>query len=134
MSCAVPVASVLSFMVQPLMGKRLLPIYGGSAGTWLGTMVFFQLALLLGYGWATWLLTTRPAFQRRATLVLAGIALLTFRLPEPDTAAGGIPRIVWILAVHALPAMRVKTGAAMAPGTHQRNLAAIIGTPISSNA
>jgi hypothetical protein len=92
-------------MVQPLMGKRLLPIYGGSAGTWLGTMVFFQLALLLGYGWATWLLTTRPAFQRRATLGLAGIALLTFRLPEPDTAAGGIPRIVWILAVHALPAM-----------------------------
>ena len=46
---AVPLAAFLAFAIQPMMGKRLLPIYGGTSGTWLGCMVYFQLTLLLGY-------------------------------------------------------------------------------------
>ena len=45
---AVPLAAFLAFVIQPIMGKQLLPIYGGTSGTWLGCMVYFQLALLLG--------------------------------------------------------------------------------------
>src|ERR1019366_10387015 len=83
---AVPLAAFLAFVIQPIMGKRLLPIYGGTSGTWLGCMVYFQLALLLGYSWAAWLVRKRPVFQMTATLVLAVVAVLTFHLPSDEIA------------------------------------------------
>ncbi len=45
-------SSFLLFFVQPLMGKLLLPIYGGSFSIWLTVMLFFQIALFLGYLYA----------------------------------------------------------------------------------
>ena len=103
---AVPVASFLAFVIQPMMGKRLLPIYGGTSGTWLGCMVYFQLSLLLGYAWAAWLTQKRAAFQMTATIILAVIAVVTFHLPSDAIADGAsIGRVVWRLAVATLPAM-----------------------------
>ena len=103
---AVPLAAFLAFAIQPIMGKRLLPIYGGTSGTWLGCMVYFQLALLLGYSWAAWLVRKTPLFQMTATMVLAVIAVATFHLPSDETAeAAGIARVVWRLAFASLPAM-----------------------------
>ena len=43
------VASMLVFSVQPLVGRLLLPLAGGSAGLWNTAMVFFQAVLLAGY-------------------------------------------------------------------------------------
>jgi len=40
----------LMFMVQPLIGKMMLPIAGGSPAAWVTAMAFFQMALLIGYG------------------------------------------------------------------------------------
>lgn len=103
---AVPLAAFLAFAIQPMMGKRLLPIYGGTSGTWLGCMVYFQLSLLLGYSWAAWLVRKRAAFQMTATLVLAVVAVVTFHLPSDEAAeAASISRVVWRLAVATLPAM-----------------------------
>jgi predicted O-methyltransferase YrrM len=103
---AVPLASFLSFSIQPLMGKQLLPLYGGTTGTWLGTMLYFQLALLLGYAWATWLVRRRVRVQVGATCGLALLAMLTFHLPsEQAGTAPGIGAVVWRLAVSSLPAM-----------------------------
>ena len=103
---AVPLAAFLAFSIQPLMGKRLLPMYGGTAGTWLGCMVYFQLALMLGYSWAAWLVRQRTSFQVNATVLLALVAIVTFRLPTDDAvAAAGIGRVVWRLAFATLPAM-----------------------------
>ncbi|MDB6092526.1 MAG: hypothetical protein JWM32_88 [Verrucomicrobia bacterium] len=103
---AVPLAAFLSFAIQPIMGKRLLPIYGGSSATWLGCMVYFQFALLLGYGWAAWLVRKSVAFQFTATAVLAVLAVVTFRLPSDDAdASASILRIVWQLSFTTLPAM-----------------------------
>lgn len=103
---AVPLAAFLAFAIQPIMGKRLLPIYGGTSGTWLGCMVYFQFALLLGYSWAAWLVRKTPLFQMTATMVLAVIAVATFHLPSAETAeAAGIGRVVWRLAFASLPAM-----------------------------
>ena len=57
---AIFLSATLLFMVQPLTGKILLPVLGGSPAVWSGCMVFFQAVLLLGYLYAH-ALSTRVA-------------------------------------------------------------------------
>src|SRR5918994_3252187 len=45
-------SAVLLFVIQPLTGRLVLPVLGGSATVWTTTLVFFQLVLVAGYGWA----------------------------------------------------------------------------------
>ncbi len=42
----------LLFFVQPLFAKMVLPILGGAPAVWTTAMLFFQSALILGYGYA----------------------------------------------------------------------------------
>ncbi len=42
-------SACLLFVIQPMVGKMLLPYLGGSASVWNVCMVFFQATLLLGY-------------------------------------------------------------------------------------
>ncbi len=46
------VSAFLMFLVQPMAGKMLLPLYGGTPAIWNACMVFFQTTLLLGYGYS----------------------------------------------------------------------------------
>lgn len=46
------VSALLLFLVQPMVAKMVLPIFGGAPMVWNACMVFFQLALLAGYGYA----------------------------------------------------------------------------------
>jgi hypothetical protein len=46
------VSASLLFMVQPMVGKLVLPLLGGSPAVWNACMVFFQALLLLGYLYA----------------------------------------------------------------------------------
>ncbi len=46
------VAAFLLFQIQPMVGKILLPWFGGGAGVWTVCLLFFQVALLLGYAYA----------------------------------------------------------------------------------
>jgi hypothetical protein len=105
-TAAVPLAAFLSFSVQPLAGKLLLPVQGGAAPTWLGTMLYFQAALLAGYGWAAWLLRRRILTQVLAVCGLALVAMFCSRLPavalSPWTGLGGI---LLSLTLATLPAM-----------------------------
>ncbi len=104
--CAVPLASFLAFSIQPMLGKRLLPIHGGAAGTWLGTMVYFQIALLLGYTWAAVLVRRPLRSQALATIFLSVVAVLCFHLPsEQGDLEGGIGSVLWSLMLSSLPAM-----------------------------
>ncbi len=110
---AVPLASFLSFSVQPLVGKALLPAQGGAASTWLGTMLYFQVALLLGYSWAAWLLRRRLQVQVAATGVLALVALASSRLGwVPRSPWTGIGGILLTLTLTTLPAMVLLFGTA----------------------
>jgi len=45
-------SAFLLFAVQPLIAKLILPWFGGSAAVWTTCMLFFQIALLLGYSYA----------------------------------------------------------------------------------
>ena len=42
--------SFLLFLVQPIEGRLILPRFGGGAAVWTTTLLFFQAALLVGYG------------------------------------------------------------------------------------
>jgi hypothetical protein len=48
-AAAIFLSSSLLFLVEPMAGKRLLPLLGGSAAVWTTCLVFFQTALLVGY-------------------------------------------------------------------------------------
>ncbi|HXV03944.1 MAG TPA: hypothetical protein VFP24_10260, partial [Gaiellaceae bacterium] len=45
-------AAGLVFLVQPLVAKMLLPVFGGTPAVWAVSLVFFQAVLLAGYCWA----------------------------------------------------------------------------------
>lgn len=48
-SAAVFMSAFLLFLVQPMVGRMLLPLFGGAAAVWNTCLVFYQALLLLGY-------------------------------------------------------------------------------------
>jgi hypothetical protein len=83
------VGATLLFLVQPLVGKLLLPLVGGTPGVWNTCMVFFQAVLLGGYLYAH-RSTSKLGVRRQAAahLILLAFVLLAFKL---GTAATGSP-------------------------------------------
>ncbi|MGR9071741.1 MAG: hypothetical protein ACU833_01615, partial [Gammaproteobacteria bacterium] len=51
-SATLLVSATLLFFVQPMVGKMLLPLLGGTPAVWNTCMVFFQFMLLAGYSYA----------------------------------------------------------------------------------
>ncbi len=77
---AIFLSALLLFLLQSLVGKQLLPWFGGAPGTWAACMMFFQGMLLAGYAYA-WALDRwcPPVWQRRVhggLMVLAGVGTL----------------------------------------------------------
>src|SRR5438067_10256880 len=92
-AAAITLSAFLIFLVQPLVAKQILPWFGGSAAVWTTCMVFFQTALLAGYGYADWA-PRRLGIRRHARIhaVLALVSLIalpitvsTFWKPEGST-------------------------------------------------
>lgn len=73
---AIFLGSSLLFLIEPIAGKRILPLLGGSAAVWTACLVFFQLALLLGYFAAHWLNTRVPARAQAGVYVVLLVASL----------------------------------------------------------
>ena len=82
----------LLFQVQPLIGRFLLPWFGGSPEVWTTCMLFFQVFLLAGYAYAHWLIKLKSVrLQVALHLTLLGAALLFLPIlpdehfkPTPD--------------------------------------------------
>ncbi len=95
-------SAFLLFSVQPMVGKFLLPLLGGSPQVWNTCMVFFQALLLFGYLYAHALARYVPArHQGRVHLLILALAcacLLGAGQPNPAAAmrAGDSP-VIWIL-------------------------------------
>src|SRR6266508_4348969 len=69
----------LLFQIQPLMGKSILPWFGGAPAVWSTCLVFFQLALLAGYLYAHGLArrsNPRAARAFHCALLLFSVAAL----------------------------------------------------------
>src|SRR5262245_13490019 len=45
-------SAFLLFCFEPMVGKMMLPFLGGAASVWITCLLFFQLMLLTGYGYA----------------------------------------------------------------------------------
>lgn len=90
-AATIGVGACLLFQVQFILGKQILPWFGGAPAVWTTCMLFFQLLLLLGYAYAHLLGGVRePRRQRNIHLAALGLAaaLLLVRLalwPSPIT-------------------------------------------------
>ena len=73
-------SSFLLFLVQPLIARLILPWFGGSAAVWTTCMLFFQVMLLAGYGYAHFLARKLAAGRLEGlvhtVLLAAAVALL----------------------------------------------------------
>ncbi len=93
----------LMFVLQPLFGKILLPLLGGSPAVWNTCMVFYQSILFLGYLYAHYL-STRYSQQRQiqihTALILVSFLALPLALPEntvPPTDSNPTFWLLWTL-------------------------------------
>ena len=76
----------LLFQVQPLIGKYILPWFGGSPGVWTTCMLFFQLLLLGGYAYAHAISRhLKPRAQAGLHLILLAAALATLPITPDDS-------------------------------------------------
>ena len=101
---ALLVSAALLFVLEPMVGKFVLPLVGSAPQVWPTTVLFFQAALLAGYGFAH--VTSRLAARRQALLQLGMLALAALALPlavPTGTPPNGNP-IPWLLGVLAVTA------------------------------
>lgn len=74
-------AAFLLFLVQPMVGKNVLPIVGGAPAVWNSCMLLFQFLLLAGYAWAHWAVK-KLGLGRQAVLQLVLMVAALFFLPD----------------------------------------------------
>ncbi|MDB5478517.1 MAG: spermidine synthase [Alphaproteobacteria bacterium] len=91
-------AALLSFSVQPILGKMMLPMVGGAPAGWIVAMAFFQLALLAGYG-ISYALGKFSAWVHSGGLLLLYIAGFTFLPPHLPQISSEIQGAALSLAV-----------------------------------
>lgn len=97
-------AAFLLFQVQPLLGRYILPWFGGMPEVWTACMLFFQVFLLAGYAYAHLLSRLPLRWQVAIHIVLTGAAAVTLAI-VPDAALKPAPedvpvlKILWICTV-----------------------------------
>ncbi|HSA20834.1 MAG TPA: ferrichrome ABC transporter permease, partial [Myxococcota bacterium] len=109
---AIFLGALLLFLVQPMLGKFILPWFGGTPATWTACLLFFQLVLLVAYAYAHTLQRVRSLGRQvgvhlaLAALAGAQLAWQALAWPAPTLpgaglapAAGGAPalHVLWLL-------------------------------------
>ena len=82
-------SAFLVFQIQPIVGKAVLPWFGGGAAVWTICLLFFQCQLLAGYAYAH-VIATRLSrrTQRLVHLIVLGLAI---SMMAGQLAAGNSP-------------------------------------------
>lgn len=115
-ACTIFLSAFLLFAVQPMIGKIILPWFGGSAAVWSTCLLFFQAALLGGYLYAD-RCTRSLKPKRQAALHIALMAISLALLPilpspgwRPSHAGDPSLRILLLLtATIGLPYVLLST-------------------------
>src|SRR5512132_707718 len=96
-------SATLLVLIEPMVGKLILPMLGGTPAVWNTCMVFFQAVLLAGYGYAhattAWLGPRKQAVAHLAVLVLPFVFCLANGplAVNPELIAGRENNPVWAL-------------------------------------
>src|SRR6188472_2821484 len=70
-------SAFLLFSVEPLIGRLVLPVFGGTPAVWATVLFFFQTILLLGYTYGHLSVTRLGVAGPPVHLVLTGLALVS---------------------------------------------------------
>ncbi|MFN8629613.1 MAG: hypothetical protein U0838_04625 [Chloroflexota bacterium] len=108
---AIGASAFLLFTLEPMVGRLVLPVFGGAPAVWATVLVFFQVLLLAGYLYAH-LLATRVPPLRGAVVHVAVVALAclaTWAVPRDVSmlyvpSLPVIPAVLWLLLVLVGPA------------------------------
>lgn len=99
-------SAFLLFQVQPIIGRIVLPWFGGTPATWTTCLLFFQTTLLAGYLYAHLLGSLSghtPQVILHLVLLLASAALLPFAPDaawKPDAGTAPTLQVLLLLLVH----------------------------------
>ncbi len=88
-------SAFLLFQVQPIMGRFILPWFGGTPAVWSVCLLFFQAMLLAGYGYAHWL----PRPRVHLALLAVSLAFLPVIPIRPAITDAPSTRILVLLAI-----------------------------------
>jgi len=99
------VSAGLTFLVQPMFAKFVLPLFGSTPAVWNTAMLFFQTTLLAGYLYAHE--STRRVGVRRQALVHLGVLLVPLLVLPVGVPDGWIPPadsnpVPWLLGLLAV--------------------------------
>jgi hypothetical protein len=107
---AIFASAFLIFLVQPMVGKRIVPWFGGTPAVWTLCLAFYQTVLFLGYAYAHGLVRWVPPRRQGVThavvlaAALAALPVLPDETWKPTNAADPNTRILSMLAANvALP-------------------------------
>jgi SAM-dependent methyltransferase len=111
-------SAFLLFWFEPMVGKMMLPLLGGAAAVWITCLLFFQLMLLAGYGYA-YVLERYAKVRSQIVVHAMMLAAVLFFLPihfrvRPDAAASAYPSgwLLWqLIKTAGLPFCIVSTTA-----------------------
>jgi spermidine synthase len=83
---AILASSFLIFLVQPMVGKRILPWFGGTPGVWTLCLAFYQTTLFVGYTYAHLLIRfAGPRAQIGIHALLVGAAFVSLPVLPADS-------------------------------------------------
>lgn len=85
------VSAALMFGLQPMAGRMLLPIIGGTPAGWIVAMAFFQVMLLAGYFLAHLLSRLPPALHGFVFLLVIALGLLFLPARISAETVGDVP-------------------------------------------
>lgn len=114
--------SFLLFLLQPYVGKLLLPIFGGTATVWSVVLVFFQGCLLLGYGicyGASYQLKREKRVLFSYSLLILLACFYSFRVSPDGATIALIPtapmrQLLWMLCgAFLVPAIILSSGSTL---------------------
>lgn len=93
------VSAFLLFQIQPLISKYILPWFGGTPAVWTTAMLFFQSALLVGYGYAHFM-SARISIRRQTLVHCVVLLIAAVTLPI-------IPASSWKPTGNEAPVLRI---------------------------